>query len=36
MIENLIIFPYRNRKEHLDYFIDNTWPLIEKNNLIFL
>lgn len=31
MIENLIIIPYRNRKKHLDFFISNTWPLIEKH-----
>lgn len=28
--ENIIIIPYRNRKIHLDYFIKNTAPLIEK------
>jgi len=31
MIENLIIIPYRNRKHHLEYFIKNSWPLIQKN-----
>lgn len=31
MIENLIIIPYRNRKEHLNYFIKKSWPLIEEN-----
>ena len=30
MIENLIIIPYRNRKEQLDYFIKNSWPLIQQ------
>ena len=28
--DNVIIIPYRNRKKHLDYFIENTVPLIEK------
>lgn len=27
---NVIIIPYRNRKIHLDYFIENTVPLIEE------
>ena len=28
---NIILIPYRNRKEHLDYFIKNSWPLINEN-----
>jgi hypothetical protein len=31
MIENLIIIPYRNRKEHFDYFLKNSWPLIKEH-----
>lgn len=31
MFENIIIIPYRNREKHLDYFIKNTVPLIQKN-----
>ena len=31
MIENVIVIPYRNRKEHLDYYINNTVPLIKDN-----
>ena len=31
MYENIFIVPYRDRKEHLKYFIDNFWPLVEKN-----
>ena len=27
---NVILIPYRNRKIHLDYFIENTVPLIEQ------
>jgi len=27
--ENVIIIPYRNRKEHLDLFITNVIPLFE-------
>ena len=30
MYENIILVPYRNRERHLEYFIDNTVPLIEK------
>jgi len=30
MYENIILIPYRNRKRHLKYFIDNSVPLIEK------
>ena len=29
--ENIILIPYRNRKVHLDYFIEHTVPLIVKN-----
>jgi hypothetical protein len=32
MYENIILIPYRNRKEHLDYFLEKSLPLI-KNNL---
>ena len=28
---NIIIIPYRNRKPHLDYFLDNTLPLLNKH-----
>lgn len=30
MYENIIIIPYRDRKEHLDYFLENSWPLIKQ------
>lgn len=30
MHENIVVIPYRNRQEHLDYFIKNTVPLFEK------
>lgn len=30
MYENVVLIPYRNRQEHLDYFINNTVPLFEK------
>ncbi len=30
MYQNSIVIPYRNRKEHLDYFIKHTVPLIEN------
>lgn len=30
MYSNIIVIPYRNRQKHLDYFINNTVPLIEK------
>lgn len=30
MYDNIIIIPYRNREAHLDYFIKNTVPLIQK------
>ena len=30
MIENIILIPYRNRKEHLDIFIKDVIPLFEK------
>lgn len=31
MVENVIVIPYRNRKPHLDYYINNTVPLIRDN-----
>ena len=31
MLENAIIIPYRDRRKHLEYFIDNTVPLIQKH-----
>lgn len=30
MYDNVVLIPYRNRKTHLDYFINNTVPLFEK------
>ena len=30
MYDNIILIPYRNREEHLDYFIKNVYPLINK------
>ena len=30
MYDNIITVPFRNRKEHLNYFISNTVPLIQK------
>ena len=30
MYENIIAIPYRDREEHLEYFITNTVPLIQK------
>ena len=30
MYDNVVLIPYRNRKNHLDYFINNTVPLFEK------
>ena len=30
MYENIIAIPYRNRVEHLDYFIKNTVPLVQE------
>lgn len=30
MYENIIAIPYRNRAEHLDYFIKNTVPLVQE------
>lgn len=30
MYDNIILIPYRNRKQHLDYFLENTAPLIKK------
>lgn len=29
--KNVVIIPYRRRETHLDYFLKNTWPVIEKN-----
>ena len=31
MYENIIVIPFRERETHLQYFIDNTIPLIEKH-----
>jgi hypothetical protein len=31
MLSNAIIIPYRDRRKHLEYFIDNTVPLIQKH-----
>jgi beta-1,4-galactosyltransferase 1 len=31
MYENIFIVPYRDRKEHITYFINSFWPLVEKN-----
>jgi len=31
MYENIILIPYRNREKHLLYFLQNTYPLIQKN-----
>lgn len=31
MYDTLILIPYRNRQKHLDYFIKNTAPIIEKH-----
>lgn len=28
---NLVVIPYRNREEHLDYFIENLAPLLKKH-----
>jgi len=30
MYENIIVIPFRNRDEHLDYFIKNTVPLFQE------
>ena len=30
MYKNVIIIPYRQREEHLEYFIKHTVPLIEE------
>ena len=31
MYDNIIIIPFRNRDEHLEYFIKNTVPLIQQH-----
>ncbi len=31
MYENIIAIPYRNRDKHLEYFINNTVPLIQEH-----
>lgn len=31
MYENIIFIPYREREQHLKYFIENTVPLIQSN-----
>ena len=35
MYDNIIIIPYRHRKKHLDFYINNTIPLLEKNLINF-
>ena len=30
MYENIIIIPFRNRDEHLEYYIKNAVPLIQE------
>jgi len=30
MYENIILIPYRNRKEHIDYFLEHSWKLIKE------
>jgi len=29
--ENIILIPYRNRKEHLEYFLEHSWKLIQEH-----
>lgn len=29
--ENIILIPYRNRKEHLTYFLEHSWVLIKEH-----
>lgn len=31
MYENIILIPYRNRKEHIDYFLEHSWKLIKEH-----
>ena len=31
MYENVILIPYRNREENLNYFLNNSWGLIKAN-----
>ena len=31
MAENVIVIPYRNRERHLEYYINNTLPIIKEN-----
>jgi hypothetical protein len=31
MIENLIVIPYRNRKTHIEYYLKDTLPLLQKH-----
>jgi hypothetical protein len=31
MYSNIILIPYRNRKSHLDYFLEHSWKLIKDN-----
>ena len=31
MIENLIVIPYRDRKSHLEYYLQHTLPLLQKH-----
>lgn len=28
--ENIVLIPYRNRKEHIDYFLEHSWKLIKQ------
>ena len=30
MFDCIILIPYRNRKEHLEYFLKNSWPLLRQ------
>lgn len=31
MYKNIIIIPYRNRKEHIEYFLEYSWKLIKQH-----
>ena len=30
MLDTIILIPYRDRKQHLEYFLKNLWPLIKS------